>query len=353
VLWAVRDVSFELERGHSLGVIGRNGAGKSTLLRLLAGTARPTVGSVEIAARMACLLDLGIGFHPMETGRQNAETSLRLIAGMSGRDARRALREVEDFAEIGAFFERPLRTYSAGMQLRLAFAVASRLSPELLITDEVIVVGDASFQRKCERWFDSFIARDGSLVLCTHDLSQVTRLCEHTLWLDGGRVRELGPSRDVARHYRESLADEAEPAGVEHAVGQGTSLPCELVDLHLTDPHGTEIRSVRPGDTIVISADIRAPAAVPEIHIGLTRADLTPIYGVSSDMDGAVPERVGPDVYRFRLTFPELPLTPGPHRLRAHAMDETGTRLYDTVEIEFVVEGEEEPGLVRLAGAWR
>src|SRR5262249_43006365 len=162
--------------------------------RLLAGTARPTSGTVDIRARMACLLDLGIGFHPMETGRQNAETSLRLLAGMSRREASMALREVEDFAEIGTFFERPLRTYSAGMQLRLAFAVASLLRPELLITDEVIVVGDAAFQRKCERWFDAFLSRGGSLVLCAHDLSQVTRLCESALWMEHGRMRELGQS---------------------------------------------------------------------------------------------------------------------------------------------------------------
>ena len=352
VLWAVRDVTFDLERGHSLGVIGRNGAGKSTLLRLLAGTARPTSGTVESDARIACLLDLGIGFHPMETGRQNAETSLRLLAGMSRREAREALRKVEDFAEIGPFFERPLRTYSAGMHLRLAFAVASLLSPELLITDEVIVVGDAAFQRKCERWFDAFISGGGSLVLCSHDLSQVTRLCENALWIDAGRMRELGASREVARHYRESLAEEG-TAGVQHASGEATSLPCELVDLHLTDPSGDDVRTVKYGDTIVVTADVRAPAAVPEVHVGLTRADLTPIYGVSSDMDRAVPERIGPDLYRFRLTFPDLPLTPGPHRLRAHAMDETGTRLYDTVEIRFAVEGDEEEGLIRLSGVWR
>jgi lipopolysaccharide transport system ATP-binding protein len=353
VLWAVRDVSFELERGRSLGVIGRNGSGKSTLLRLLAGTARPTAGVVEVRSRLGCLLDLGVGFHPLETGRENAETSLVLIAGMTRREARRAVREVEAFAEIGSFFERPLRTYSAGMQLRLAFAVAARLSPEVLITDEVIAVGDASFQRKCERWFDAFLGRGGSLVLCAHDLSQVNRLCDRALWLDHGRPRELGPSRDVTRHYRESLGEEQSPAGADHEIGEASGMPCEVVDLHVYDEDGREIRSVRHGGSMVVVADVHSPAAVAQVCIGVLRDDLTPIYGVSSDMEDARPERLGPDRYRYRLHFTDLPLTAGAHRVRAHAMDETGTRLYDTVEIKLVVEGEEEPGLVRIAGDWR
>jgi lipopolysaccharide transport system ATP-binding protein len=353
VLWAVRDVSFEIERGHSLGVIGRNGSGKSTLLRLLAGTARPSAGAVERNARMGCLLDLGVGFHPLETGAQNAETSLVLLAGMSRQEARRALPEVAAFAAIGAFFDRPLRTYSAGMQLRLAFAVAALMSPEVLVTDEVIAVGDAAFQRKCERWFDAFLARGGSLVLCAHDLSQVTRLCERTLWLDRGAPRELGPSREVARHYRDSLDVEQAPAGSEHPIGESSGMPFEVVDLHLRDVRGREVRAVRPGDTVVVTADVHSPAAVAQLCIGILRDDLTPVYGLSSDMDGARPEALGAERYRYRLSFPEIALTPGPHRLRAHAMDETGTRLYDTVEIPFLVEGDDEPGLVRLEPRWR
>lgn len=354
-LWAVRDVSFELPHGASLGVIGRNGSGKSTLLRLLAGTARPSAGQVERGARLGCLLDLGVGFHPLETGRENAETSLVLLAGMTRREARRALVEVEAFAGIGGFFDRPLRTYSSGMQLRLAFATAVQMDPELLVTDEVIAVGDAAFQRRCERWLDGFLARGGSLILCSHDLDQVGRLCERALWLDRGRPRALGPSRETIRAYRESLGEDAGGAGATHDVGARAGLPFEVVDLHLRDAHGTERREVASGETIVVTADVQAPAAEPQLFVGITRGDLTPIYGVSSDMDGARPEPLGDDRYRFELAFPDLPLTPGPHRLRAHAMDETGTRLYDTVEIHFRVAGEERTGegLVRLAGEWQ
>ncbi len=352
--WALREVSFELGHGGSLGVIGRNGSGKSTLLRLLAGTARPTAGSVQRGARLGCLLDLGVGFHPLETGRENAETSLVLLAGMTRREARRALAEVEGFAGIGEFFDRPLRTYSSGMQLRLAFATAAQMDPEVLVTDEVIAVGDAAFQRRCERWLDDFLGRGGSLVLCSHDLDQVGRLCERALWLEQGEPRALGPSREVIRAYRDSLDDGAGGAGAQHEVGSRAGLPFEVVDLHLRDLRGVERREIATGETVVVTADVHAPAAVPNLFVGITRGDLTPIYGVASDMDGARPEPLGGDRYRFELTFFDLPLTPGPHRLRAHAMDETGTRLYDTVEIHFRVQGEERPedGLIRLEGEW-
>src|SRR5262249_9032234 len=149
----------------------------------------------------------------LETGRQNAEAWLVLLGGRSRREARREAAEVERFADIGAFFDRPLRTCSNGMQLRVAFATAAQLDPEILGADEVLAVGDESFQRRCNRFFDRFVARGGSLVLCAHDLFQVQRLCENTLWLDGGRVRELGETRAVVRTYRESVGSAPEGAG--------------------------------------------------------------------------------------------------------------------------------------------
>ncbi len=354
--WALRGVSFELARGQSLGIVGRNGAGKSTLLRLLSGVARPSEGTIEVEARVACLLDLGVGFHPLETGRENAETALVLQAGLTRREARRRLPEVAAFAELGDFFERPIRTYSDGMRLRLAFATITVLDPEVLITDEILAVGDEAFQTRCNRWFDRFLARGGGLVLCSHDLFQIQRLCDRAIWLDGGSAREHGDCRDVIRHYREAMGTAAAggeegggEAGCAHAPGQATGLPFEVVDLRLTDESGNELHLLPRDATVLVTADVHAPAGVPQICIGITRADLTPVYGVASDMDGATPEQIGPARYRYRLRFPRLPLTAGRYRLRAHALDETGTRLYDTVELSFSVAGDDEhTGLVRL-----
>lgn len=357
--WALRDVSFTLARGASLGVVGRNGAGKSTMLRLLAGTARPTEGTAEAFAPLACLLDLGAGFSGLESGRQNAETLLVLQAGLSRREARERMPEVEAFAEIGEFFDRPIRTYSDGMRLRLAFATLTLLEPEVMITDEILVVGDEAFQRKCSRWFEAFLGRGGSLVLCAHDLAQVQRLCGQTLWLDHGRVVESGESREVIRHYREAVggasaggAEGGGDSGTTHAVGQSAGLPFEVVDLQLRDASGTPSRLLPPGATVDVVVDIHAPGGTPQVHVGITRDDLTPVFGVSSDMDDATPSAVGEGRHRYELRFEELPLTAGSYRLRAHALDETGTRLYDTVEIDFAVAGDDDPGLVRLPAEW-
>ncbi|MFM7141109.1 MAG: ABC transporter ATP-binding protein [Alphaproteobacteria bacterium] len=346
--WAVRGVSFELPRGGSLGLIGRNGSGKSTLLRLLAGTAHPTEGSVEVGARLGCLLDLGTGFQALETGRENAEGWLVLQGGLSRAEARRATRDVERFADIGDYFDRPLRTCSSGMQLRVAFATAAQLEPEVLVTDEVLAVGDDSFQRRCNRWFDRFLARGGTLVLCSHDLFQVQRLCERTLWLDAGEPRELGSTREVVRHYRELVgsaptgggeAGEAD-AGTRHRPGEASGLEFEVADMRLLDARGHDVREIDPGDTVMLVADVRAAAAIPNVHLSFTRSDGVPVYGISSDMENVLPTPVGEDLHRFVLEFPDLPLLPGNYVAKSHALDETGTRLYDTVEIAFRVRGE-------------
>lgn len=353
-LWAVRDVSISLDRGEAIGIVGANGGGKSTLLRLLAGTARPSEGTVDWGASVASLLDLGVGFHPLETGRENAETALILQAGMSRREARQRVGEVAAFADLGDFFDRPIRIYSDGMRLRLGFAVITLLSADVLVTDEILAVGDEGFQRRCEAWLDRFMGNGGTLILCSHDLSQVQRLCSRALWMSGGRAQASGDARSVIRAYRHSLGGTDDDAvqqplpGQTHAVGEVTNLPFEVVALSLQDERGHDVTSVSEGATILVTVDVHARAAVPQVFIGITRADLTPIYGLASDMDGAVPQHLDGDRYRFQIRFDALPLVPERYRLRAHAMDETGTRLYDTVELTFDVTGRPwHGGLVR------
>ena len=352
---ALGEVSFTLEAGDTLGLIGRNGAGKSTLLGLLAGTIQPTLGRVEARRRVASLLDLGTGFHPLETGRQNAESMLSLYLRISRRAASGHLSAVREFSGLEDRFEDPIRTYSDGMRLRLAFATVSVLQPEILITDEVLVVGDAEFQNRCEKWFDHFLRGGGTLVLCSHDLGQIGRLCRRALWLDHGEAAALGETADVVRAYRESFGavdngDSAE-AGLEHDSGTESGLPFEVTRLSLRDTGGRECQELPAGGAACISIDVAAPAGIPNVFVGITTGELVPVYGVASDMDGVRPEKIAAGLYRFELSFPDLSLLPGRYRLRAHALDETGTRLYDTVQIEFRVEGEVPsgpPGLVGL-----
>lgn len=198
--WALQNVSFEVKQGEILGVIGRNGAGKSTLLKILSRVTAPTSGEVRVKGRIASLLEVGTGFHPELSGRENIYLN-GAILGMSKAEIRRKFDEIVAFAEVQDFIDTPVKRYSSGMYVRLAFAVAAHLEPEILIVDEVLAVGDAEFQKKCLGKMGE-VSREGRTVLfVSHQIASVTRLCQSALWLDGGEVREHGPSDLVCSHY--------------------------------------------------------------------------------------------------------------------------------------------------------
>ncbi|MCA8922820.1 MAG: ABC transporter ATP-binding protein [Planctomycetes bacterium] len=200
---ALRDVSFSVEAGEALGVLGANGAGKSTLLRLVAGAYRPDAGEVRVAGRVGRLLELGAGFHPDLSGAENAEIAA-LVAGLSLPDYRALRDSILAFSELGDFWTAPLRTYSNGMLLRLGFAVATAIRPSLLVVDEVLAVGDAGFQAKCRERIAALRAEGVALLVASHGLHELEATCERVLWLEGGRVRALDRTPVVLAAYRES-----------------------------------------------------------------------------------------------------------------------------------------------------
>ena len=206
--WAVRNVTLQLRRGEALGVIGENGAGKSTLLRLLCGTTRPTTGIAEIEGRVAALLELGTGFNPLFTGRENVWLSASVL-GLSKGQIKSRFDAIADFAGIGEFMELPVRLYSSGMKARLAFAVSAHVDADLMIVDEILAVGDAAFAQKCLRYLDRFRAR-GTLLFVSHNTGTVAKLCENALWLECGEVREFGPAGEVCANYLTYLAERSE-----------------------------------------------------------------------------------------------------------------------------------------------
>ncbi|MDR7419643.1 MAG: ABC transporter ATP-binding protein, partial [Armatimonadota bacterium] len=204
IIWALRDVSFEIAAGAVVGVIGRNGAGKSTLLKILSRITEPTTGYAEIHGRVGSLLEVGTGFHPELTGRENVYLN-GAILGMRRREIEARFDAIVAFAEVEPFIDTPVKYYSSGMYLRLAFAVAAHLEPEILLVDEVLAVGDAAFQRKCLAKMGT-VAQEGRTVLfVTHNLGAVGQLCPATLWIDQGRVARFGPTGDVVQAYLASM----------------------------------------------------------------------------------------------------------------------------------------------------
>jgi ABC-type polysaccharide/polyol phosphate transport system ATPase subunit len=209
--WALREVSFAIERGESLAVIGQNGAGKSTLLNIATQLCSPSEGIARIDGRVAGLLELGAGFHPYLTGRENVRINAALL-GLTRRQVNQRFDSIVEFSGVGDFIDEPLRTYSTGMSMRLAFAVAVNVDPDILIVDEVLGVGDQAFFAKCFERIMEF-RRAGKTLLCvSHELSSLETLCDRALWLDHGRVAGVGPMRQVAQAYRE-FSSAAAPAG--------------------------------------------------------------------------------------------------------------------------------------------
>jgi len=350
---ALDAVDLELRQGQSLGIIGENGAGKSTLLKIIAGVVRPSAGTVQVDARIGALLELGSGFHPDYTGRDNIHLSSALM-GLSRADVRDKIDAIIDFADIGAHIDEPIKHYSSGMVVRLGFAVATTLEPEVLITDEVLAVGDESFQKKCITWIESYLARGGTLLLCSHSMFHVQTLCPEALWIHHGRVRMRGSSFDVTREYLTYHEEKrGKPGSEAPRLAQGT-VP-KIIDAWTEDAGGLRATTFRQGEPLVLQGTAYEPDDRPPVLLfGIVRVDGTSIYGSHSNETGFQPVRLGPNRFGFAVFFEALQLLPGKYLLRVHTLDAEGLRLFDTVELQFVVRGEtRDYGVVSLPHQWR
>src|ERR1700688_2691185 len=208
-IWALRDASFDIQGGEIVGLIGRNGAGKTTLLKILSRVTRPTVGFAEVHGRMGSLLEVGTGFHPELTGRENVFLSAAIL-GMGKREIDRKFDEIVAFAEVDKFIDTPLKHFSTGMQMRLAFAVAAQLEPEILMVDEVLAVGDLEFQKKCLGKMSEVSKGGRTIVFVSHQMSQIRRLCERVIWVDRGVIKLDGPTLDVVSAYERAFTERIE-----------------------------------------------------------------------------------------------------------------------------------------------
>jgi lipopolysaccharide transport system ATP-binding protein len=354
VVSILQDIDFEVWPGESLAIIGENGAGKSTLLKLITGVLTPSAGSVATRGSVGALLELGAGFHPELSGRDNVRLAAAL-RGLDGAALAAKMPEIEAFADIGSYLDEPVKHYSSGMVVRLGFAVVAAMRPALLITDEVLAVGDLNFQAKCIRWLDDYLAGGGTLLLVSHSMYHVQKLCRRAIWLKDGRIAAQGEVFDVSQRY---LAEqEARRAAEAEAPARPSDWQPEfrVESVTLNGEPGIGAVTVAMGgrieqDVVIHSRDGIAPVLLN----GWVRADGTPVYGVSSEMDAVPAEPLGAGRFRFRLVFEPLTLLPGDYRLRSSALGDDGLRLFDTIDRDVTVTGSaREYGLARLPHRWQ
>ena len=337
---ALSDVSFTLPRGRALGLIGENGAGKSTLLKIVAGTTRATSGSVERSGTVASILELGMGFHPEFTGRENARMNAALL-GLSGAEIRRRLPEVRDFAELGDFFDRPVRTYSSGMSLRLAFAVATHADAEVLIVDEALAVGDGYFQKKSIDRITEFHRRGGTLLFCSHALYYVALLCDEAIWLRNGRVAASGAALPVVRQYEAFLQEKeralaGDAAGVIEAPAASASSaadgrrPARIAEVVVHDGSGYPRAEFATGESLAVDVEFETldPSLAFHVRVGIDREDGVQAFAMDTRHEPWAP-LTGRDRYRLRLLVPDLPVAQGEFRVYVYLGDEKALHVHD------------------------
>ncbi|MGH9367695.1 MAG: ABC transporter ATP-binding protein, partial [Thermoanaerobaculia bacterium] len=316
---ALTEVSFDVAVGEAVGVVGANGSGKSTLLRLLSGIMRPTSGRVEVRGRLAALLELGAGFHPEISGRDNVEVA-GLLLGLSKREIAAKLPEIVRFAGVEEFLDAPVKTYSSGMAVRLGFAVAAHSDPDVLLVDEVLAVGDEAFAHRCLEKFSEFERAGKTLLFVSHDLALVSARCRRAIWLDRGRIAADGPAGQTVALYRERVAREeaegrlaAAGAGAASRIGSGRA---SLEAVRLRDGEGRETRRLRSGEPASVEMVVRAREPLSDFVLGVAMATVSgaPVLGVNTEADGLRPEELSGEA-RVVLEIPALDHAPGLYSL--------------------------------------
>jgi lipopolysaccharide transport system ATP-binding protein len=301
--WALKDISIQIKRGEVVGIIGRNGAGKSTLLKLLSRITVPTEGRIRIDGRIASLLEVGTGFHPELTGRENIFLN-GAILGMTRAEIIRKFDEIVEFSEIEEFLDTPVKRYSSGMYVRLAFSVAAHLDPEILIVDEVLAVGDTSFQKKCLGKIRSFAESGRTVLYVSHNLDSIRTLCKRVIWIKGGRLHLDGPVEDVFEIYLNSIATESTVSCANQEYG----LTIQKVELR--NREGEKSNVFLPGENLIVDIFYDAQKRIerPIIAVGVVGINGS-CFTSNMLLDGQTPDYIEGEG-RIRCTFKSIPLLP-------------------------------------------
>lgn len=364
---ALQDVSFELQRGEVLGLVGRNGAGKSTLLQMICGTLSPTSGSVVVNGRLAALLELGAGFNQDFTGRENIYLNATIL-GLTKAEIDARYSSIVEFSGIEDFINQPVKTYSSGMYMRLAFSIATSVEPQILVIDEALSVGDGAFARKS---FDRImrLRNNGATILfCSHSLYQVEALCTRAVWLEGGKVQAMGAPADVVASYQASLDRAAAPAISLQALSSGGENTAPMVsasgharivavEVSTRGKAATALHMVSGHDTLQIdlsyASDPLLPTPVAAITLNATDGRI--LASTGTHVDGVLLERDASGRGNVRLVFPALPLLKGEYLLWVYLLSEDGIHHYDVagnVATLHITQEHLEQGVVSLPHRW-
>ena len=357
---ALENINFSVPKGESYGVIGENGAGKSTLLKVLARTLKHTSGELTVNGRSAALLELGAGFNPELTGEENIFLNAYLM-GLTKKEIEAKKDEIIDFSELGDFIKRPVKTYSSGMHVRLAFSIATSVDPEILIIDEALSVGDQHFQKKCIDRMMRFRQEGKTIFFCSHSLYLVQELCSMSVWLKNGKMEKSGHTPGVINAYTDWVREKETAFQTSSGDNEGLTKSVDkklwIEKAAITDESGHEIETIKTGQDIILKIVVRTTEQNNHIRghiaIGLNRNNDESIYGVTTKMDGFLPISFY-DGLNVSLKFPSLPLLSGQYYLFVYLGDEHAIHPYDIHRTRmFTVENfTADPGVVRLAHEW-
>jgi len=357
--WALRGVDLDIPNGSTFGIIGGNGSGKSTLLKVLAGILRPDEGTATVNGRLSALLELGAGFHPELTGRENVYLN-GAILGFTSREIRRRFDDIVGFAELDRFIDEPVRNYSSGMYVRLGFSVAIHVEPEILLVDEVLAVGDHTFQKRCLDRFAQLKAEGRTIILVSHDLDMVGWLCEQTAWIQQGTLRAVGPSPKVIERFLDGAIDsptraDPSPSAPRRFGGLG---PDDLVRaVELVDANGHPMDRVGSGRPVRfrVRVDTDQVGEPVTVALGLYRADGTHVASIKSGAAARAADDAG--TVEVDYAVDSLAVQPGIYELSVALHDATMRRVFErhTHLVRFEVEPtgvDQQNGLVALGGTW-
>lgn len=342
--WALQDVSLEIASGETFGLVGENGAGKSSILKLVAGTTRPTSGQVLTKGKVAALLELGAGFHPEDSGRDNIHL-MGALAGIPRAEIPSYYAEIAAFSELSEeVLARPVKTYSSGMFMRLGFATATAVNPEVLIVDEALSVGDMHFQKKSLDRIMEFRDQGKTVLFCSHNLYQIRSLCSRAAWIRQGRIEAIGDAESVVTAYEnyERAKDGAGLVGtrltdaLRSTARSGSSLaPVKILDVGIGPTCGAFRDQLTSFSDVSVAVDVESYEPDKPYHLGvaIVRNDKMNVFGTSTHFDPERAPYVGAGRRRVSLRFPRLPLLSGEYRLSVYVLDDTGLQVFDQAEL--------------------